>query len=242
MSNELHMHTVHISKLYTDDTGHFPIKARRGNQYLIVAYHCNSNDILVSLFKTRKDKNFLKAYKSIISRLWENGMSVNLQILDNEASASLKQIITEELVIKYQLVPPDIHRRNLAEQSIRAFKAHFLSILVGIASDFPKFLWDRLFPQTEITLNSLRQATLNQTKSAWEFLNATFDYAATPIEPLWCRVIIHQKTAYVTHGTSAGNMDGASDAPSYIINANVCPPRTPKLSRYVIPLSTVTTS
>ena len=38
-SKELHMHTVHISKLYTDDTGIFPIKARSRNQYLIVAYH-----------------------------------------------------------------------------------------------------------------------------------------------------------------------------------------------------------
>ena len=36
-SNELHMHTVHIRKLYTYHMGRFPVKARRGNQYLIVA-------------------------------------------------------------------------------------------------------------------------------------------------------------------------------------------------------------
>ena len=40
-SRELHMHTVHASKLYTDDIDRIPIKARSGNQYLIVAYHCN---------------------------------------------------------------------------------------------------------------------------------------------------------------------------------------------------------
>ena len=31
-SRELHTHALHISKLYTDDTGRFPIKARSGNQ------------------------------------------------------------------------------------------------------------------------------------------------------------------------------------------------------------------
>ena len=36
-SKELHIHTVHISRLYTDDTGRLPIKARSGNQYLMVA-------------------------------------------------------------------------------------------------------------------------------------------------------------------------------------------------------------
>ena len=58
---ELHMHTVHISKLYTDDTGRLPIRARSGNQYLMVAYHCDSNAILVAPLKTRKDKHRLEA-------------------------------------------------------------------------------------------------------------------------------------------------------------------------------------
>ena len=71
------MHRVHISKLYTDDTGRFPIKARSGNQYLIVAYHCNANEILVAPFKTRKDNHIMEAYKSIMTRLRKNGISVN---------------------------------------------------------------------------------------------------------------------------------------------------------------------
>ena len=44
-SNELHMHMVHIIKLYTDETGRYPIKARRGNQYLMVAYNCYSKKV-----------------------------------------------------------------------------------------------------------------------------------------------------------------------------------------------------
>ena len=53
-SRELHIHTVHVSKLYTDDTGRFPIKERSGNQYLMVSYHRDSNEILVAPFKKRK--------------------------------------------------------------------------------------------------------------------------------------------------------------------------------------------
>ena len=60
-SREIHMHTVHISKFYTDDTGRFPIKARSGNQYLMVDYHCDSKAIVVAPFKTRKDKHRLEA-------------------------------------------------------------------------------------------------------------------------------------------------------------------------------------
>ena len=119
-------------------------------------------------------------------------MSVNLQIFDNEASSKFKKLVTEDLGIKYQLGPPDIHIINAAERAIQTFKAHFLSILAGIAPDFPKFLWDHLLPQTEMTLNFLRQSTLDPTNSAWEFFNAPFDCAATPIGPLGFRLIIHK--------------------------------------------------
>ena len=45
-SNELHVHVATISKLYTDDTGCFPVKAHSGNQYVMIAYHADGNLIL----------------------------------------------------------------------------------------------------------------------------------------------------------------------------------------------------
>ena len=44
----------------------------------------------------------------------------------------------------YQLVPPNVHRRNIAERAMRTFKAHFLEILSGVDPEFPKFMWDNL--------------------------------------------------------------------------------------------------
>ena len=86
-----------------------------------------------------------------------------------------------------------MHRRNVAERAIRTFKAHFLAILAGVASDFPRYLWDLLVPQAEMTLNFLRQSPLNKTISAWEYFNGPFNYDATPLGPLGTRVLAHHK-------------------------------------------------
>ena len=74
------------------------------------------------------------------------------------------------------------------------FKAHFLSILAGVAPYFPRNLWDLLLPQNELTLNLLRQATLDPSRSAWSYFHGTFNYDATPIGPLGCDIITHKKT------------------------------------------------
>ena len=71
-------------------------------------------------------------------RLLNNKLTVDLQILDNEASAEYKRAITENWNANYQLVPPNKHQINAAERAICAFKAHFLSILVGVAPYFPR--------------------------------------------------------------------------------------------------------
>ena len=86
---------------------------------------------------------------------------VNLQLLDNEASSAYKEAITFKWNATFQLVPPDMHRRNRAERAIRTFKDHFLAILAGVDAAFPPYLWDLLLPQAELTLNLLRQSTLN---------------------------------------------------------------------------------
>ena len=49
-SKELHIWVKPISMLYTDDTVRFPIRSRSGNQYLMLAYHCDTNAILIELF------------------------------------------------------------------------------------------------------------------------------------------------------------------------------------------------
>ncbi len=129
-----------ISKLYTDDTGRFPIWACLGNQYVMIVYHTDSNIILQQTFQTKADKHCIPAFNTIMARLAARGLLVDLNIRNNEASADFKQVITESRKTKFQLVPQDMHRRNKAERMIGHFKNHFLSILAGVNAGFPPYL------------------------------------------------------------------------------------------------------
>jgi hypothetical protein len=159
-SNHQHFHPMRsisastlISKLYMDNTGRFPIKARSGNQYVMIAYHANGNLILQQAFKSRSNTHHIAAYNAIMTCLAAQVLSVDLQILDNESSAAYKHAITFTWQAKFQLVPLDMYCRNHAERAIRTFKAHFLSILAGVNLTSPPYLWDLLLPQVELTLN-----------------------------------------------------------------------------------------
>ncbi len=47
-----------------------------------------------------------------MTRLAARGLSVDLQILDNKASMAYKEAIIFKWKATFQLVPPDMHRRN----------------------------------------------------------------------------------------------------------------------------------
>jgi hypothetical protein len=127
----------------------------------MIAYHADVNLILQKAFQTWSNRHLIAATNSIMTRHAAQGLSVDLQILDNKASAAYKQAITFTWQAKFQLVPPDMHCCNRAERAIRRFKNHFLSILAGVGAAFPPYLWDLLLPQAELSINLLRQATLN---------------------------------------------------------------------------------
>ena len=69
--------------------------------------------------------------------------------------------VQHEQHVKFQLVPPHIHRRNAAERAIRTYKNHFIAGLASTDQNFPLHLWDKLVPQAEITLNLLRNSRLH---------------------------------------------------------------------------------
>ena len=96
--------------------------------------------------------------------------------------------------MNYQLVPPNTHQRNAAERAIYTFKDHLISVLAGVDPDLPRNLWDLLLPQTEVTLDLLRQATLDSSISSWVYFHGPFNYVATPLGPLGCHIISHKKT------------------------------------------------
>ena len=60
-TKELHIWDQPISKLYTDDCGRFQIRSRSGNEYIMIAYHCDSNIILQDPFVNRKEKHRIRS-------------------------------------------------------------------------------------------------------------------------------------------------------------------------------------
>ena len=132
-----------------------------------------------------------RAYLALLQRLKRAGVVPTKHVLDNEVSDSMKDLIRDSC--KLELVPPDCHRRNIAEVAIKAFKRHFLSILAGLPDDFPLYLWDLLLPQSEVTLNLLRQSNMTPSVSAYAHLFGPFDYNRSPLKPMGCHVQIHNK-------------------------------------------------
>ena len=179
--------------IFTDQTGQFPTRSQRGNKYIMVMVEIDSNAILVEPMTSRKDAEMIRAYDALITRLRRAGIVPIKHVLDNEISENMKEHIRDTCKMQIELVPPGCHRRNAAEVAIRNFKAHFLSVLAGVADDFPMSLWDRLLPQTEITLNLIRQSNATPTVSAYAHLCGPFDYNKMPLAPMGCNVQVHEK-------------------------------------------------
>ena len=196
-------------KIYTDQTGKFPTRSSKGNQYIMVLAELDSNAILVEPMRNRTAGEMVKTYNNLIRRLKKCGITPKHQILDNEISAEYKEAMAEHN-ITYQLVPPHDHRRNMAERAIQTFKAHFISILCGVDENFPLHLWCRLLPQAEITLNMLRSSTITPNISAHAHLHGQHDYNAHPLAPLGCAVEMHVqpdiRQTFAPHSVSGYNV------------------------------------
>jgi hypothetical protein len=139
-SNQVLNKVYPLSKLYMDDTGPFPVRAQSGNQYVMIAFYADGNIILQQAFKSKSNRHHIAAYNAIMLHLVARGLSVDLQILDNETSTAYKEVIAFKWKANFQLVPPDMHCCNWAEQTMHRFKEHFLAILAGIDSAVPPYL------------------------------------------------------------------------------------------------------
>ena len=122
----------------------------------MILYHVDSNSIWVEPTKNKTEGELILARSRALARMKACGITPRHQVLDNEISAAYKTAITTSNMT-YQLVPPDDHRRNIAEKAIQTWKDHFVSTLSGTADNFPLHLWCQLIPQMEHQLNLLRQ-------------------------------------------------------------------------------------
>eukprot|EP00957_Ditylum_brightwellii_P117499 8961381-Ditylum_brightwellii.AAC.1 len=101
-------------KIFTDQTGRFPILSSRGFQYIYVLYDYDSNAILAEPIRNHTEGELIRAFSALHTYLLTSGLKPRLQVLDNEASAALQKEITNKKM-NFQLAPPHVHRQNAAE-------------------------------------------------------------------------------------------------------------------------------
>jgi hypothetical protein len=169
--NTSHLHSKKVCDVYTqtymvretmfsDQTGQLPIRSLCGHKYIMVMVEINSNAILLEPMKNRKNAKMIRAYNTLLLWLKWAGITPKKHVLDNKISDHMKNHIRDTCTLDMELAPPGCHRHNAAKVAIGNFKAHFLSVLAGVADNFPPNLWDWLLPQTEIRINLIQQSNV----------------------------------------------------------------------------------
>jgi hypothetical protein len=79
-----------LIKTYSDQTGKFPIPSSRGNHYIFVLYHHDTNSIHAVAIPNRQATSIRSAWETTHKTLVQQGHPPNLHILDNECSQELK--------------------------------------------------------------------------------------------------------------------------------------------------------
>ncbi len=73
--------------IYTDQTGHLPVRSTHGHKLLMILFDVDANYINAKLLIDNKDTSLITAYQA----LWER--ITRTHILDNKASAAFKSEI-----------------------------------------------------------------------------------------------------------------------------------------------------
>ena len=79
------VHSI-VDKIYSDQTGRFPVMSSKGYKYMMILYHYKTNSILAEPLKSRHGKYMIQAYNNIISRLTKHQKLPSIHLMDNEAS------------------------------------------------------------------------------------------------------------------------------------------------------------
>jgi hypothetical protein len=177
--------------VYHDLTGSFPFMLFDGSVCFFVLYHYKSNTILATPIAGLDDVSIFHAYKKYFEGLTAKGFKPKLNVMNNQATKHIKNILTKDNC-KLQVLKPHNHWVNATERAIQTFKAAFTAALATTDSNFPLQLWDKLTPQVQDTLNLLRALRVDPTKSAYEILNSPYDWNRYPLAPLGCKAVVYE--------------------------------------------------
>jgi hypothetical protein len=90
-ANWVYMQPIIVTgKIYSNQTGCFPLTSSRGNKYVMIKYDYNYNAILAEPIKSRTENELLRAYTKLHTHLSDRRLKPVLQSLDNKAPGKCK--------------------------------------------------------------------------------------------------------------------------------------------------------
>ena len=92
---------------FSDQTGKFPTRSKRGNKYIMIMVEIDSSAILVEPMKSQKDGKMIRVYNALLLQLKQAGILPKKHVMDNEVSNTMKSHIRDNY--KLELVPPGCH-------------------------------------------------------------------------------------------------------------------------------------
>ena len=131
------------SKLYSDQTGHFPITSNRGNFYVVIFYAVDGNYIKAHPIKSHHRSQLLKKYDDVYDFLQLHGYRPHLHNMDNKTSKGVEDVIAEQQS-KVQYTPADIHHTNIVKRCCSTWKNHFTAVRAGAPHSFCMGNWCKL--------------------------------------------------------------------------------------------------
>ena len=79
------------ARIYTDQTGKFPVRSSKGNQYLMIMFKMDSDLIPMEPIRDRPAGEMTKTYQKMVNRLKECGIYPKHQVLDKKFEKRTKQ-------------------------------------------------------------------------------------------------------------------------------------------------------
>jgi hypothetical protein len=112
--------------------------------------------------------------------------------MDNKTSKDVEDFIqSQQTTLQY--TPLDIHCTNSAEQAFCTWKNHFTAGIASLPKSFPITNWCRLTSQCDYTINMLCPCCQNILLSAFEVMEGSYLFDATPMVPPGTKVLLHLK-------------------------------------------------
>jgi hypothetical protein len=181
--------------VFSDQAGRFPITSNRGHAYLVNFYIYDANFIASVPIKNRTKQELLRAYQITYEYLSSCGFKPRLHKMDNETSKNVKDFIKSQKT-SLQYTPLDIHCTNSAKQAICTWKNHFTAGIASLPTSFPITIWCHLTNQWDYTINMLCPCRQNPLLSAFEAMEGSYLFDATPMAPPGTKVLVHLKPTH----------------------------------------------